>query len=122
MKKKALGIIAASAFAIAAISGPVAAQPPLGVGKPAGVGEGAPPAGIQCQQAGISTLQTLGLLSAVAKNGIEVIDPNGDSLGIVPFRTVLALHRTAPTLFQSDGVSVVVGESVVAATWCNPSK
>jgi hypothetical protein len=120
MKKKALGIIAASAFAIAAISGPVAAQPPLGVGKPAGVGEGAPPAGIQCQQAGISTLQTLGLLSAVAKNGIEVVNP---PLGVVPFRTVLALHRTSPELFQTGGVSVFVpGVGTVAATWCNAVK
>jgi hypothetical protein len=119
MKKKALGIIAASAFAIAAISGTAAAQPPLGVGKPAGVGEGAPPAGIQCQQAGISTLQSLGLLSAVAKNGIEVVELDT----IVPFRTVLALHRTQPELFQTGGVSVVVpGVGVVAATWCDTIK
>jgi hypothetical protein len=34
MKKKALGIIAASAFAIAAISGPVAAKPGIDPGAP----------------------------------------------------------------------------------------
>jgi hypothetical protein len=75
------------------------------------------PAGIACQQAGISTLQQLGLLPAVAKDGIAVV-----GVGTVPFRTVLELHRTAPELFQTGGVTVVVpGVGEVAATWCNPS-
>ena len=107
--KKVIGIIAATAFAIAAISAPAAA------GKPAGVGEGGKPAGIACQQAGIGTLQELGLLSAVAKSGIEVVD-----VGTLSVPTVLKLHRTMPELFQTGGVSVVVpGVGVVPATWCN---
>jgi len=70
---------------------------------------------VACQQAGISTLQSLGLLSAVAGGGIEVA-----GVGNVPFSQVLALHRSSPELFQTDGVSVVVrGSGVVPATWCN---
>jgi hypothetical protein len=71
--------------------------------------------GIACQQAGIGTLQTLGLLPAVAKGGIEV-----KGVGVVPFKTVLSLHRTSPELFQTGGVTVVVpGVGDVAATWCD---
>ena len=76
--------------------------------------------GIACQQAGIDTLQSLGLLSAVAKDGIEVV-----GLGNVPFETVLSLHRTTPEAFQTaddpaDQVKVVVpGIGVVDATWCD---
>ena len=82
---------------------------------PAGAGTGGKPAGVACQQAGISTLQSLGLLSAVARGGIEVVD-----VGVVPFPQVLALHRTSPELFQTGGVSVVVpGVGVVPATWCD---
>jgi len=73
------------------------------------------PAGITCQQQGISTLQALGLLPAVAKGGIEV-----DGVGVLPYRTVLELHRTMPELFQTGGVSVIVpGLGTVPATWCN---
>jgi hypothetical protein len=73
------------------------------------------PAGVACQQAGISTLQALGLLPAVAKGGIAV-----DGVGVLPYRTVLELHRTMPELFQTGGVSVVVpGLGSVPATWCD---
>lgn len=82
---------------------------------PAGTGEAGKPAGVACQQAGISTLQSLGLLPAVANGGIEVV-----GVGTVPFRDVLALHRSSPSLFQTGGVSVVVpGIGTVAATWCD---
>jgi 2-polyprenyl-6-methoxyphenol hydroxylase-like FAD-dependent oxidoreductase len=70
--------------------------------------------GIECQQAGIGTLQTLGLLPAVAKGGIEVKD-----VGVLSFQTVLSLHRTKPELFQTGGVIVIVGEDEVPATWCD---
>jgi hypothetical protein len=64
---------------------------------------------------GISTLQSLGLLSSVAKDGIGVV-----GVGKVAFKAVLSLHRTNPELFQTGGVSVVVpGVGEVAATWCD---
>jgi hypothetical protein len=70
-----------------------------------------------CMQAGIGTLQSLGLLPTVAKNGIEVV-----GVGVVRFPTVLKLHRTNPELFQTGGVSVVVpGVGEVPATWCDGS-
>lgn len=82
---------------------------------PEGAGDDGQPAGIACQQAGVSTLKSLGLLSAVARDGIEVA-----GVGTVPFSTVLELHRTSPTLFQTGGVSVVVpGVGTVPATWCD---
>ena len=85
------------------------------VGPPAGAGAGGQPAGIACQRRGISTLQSLGLLSGVARDGIEVV-----GVGNVAFKTVLSLHRTQPELFQTGGVSVVVpGVGEVAATWCD---
>jgi hypothetical protein len=88
---------------------------PAMAGPPTGAGDGGKPAGIECQQRGIGTLQGLGLLSAVAGGGIEVVD-----VGIVPFKTVLQLHRTMPELFQTGGVSVVVpGMGIVPATWCD---
>jgi hypothetical protein len=86
----------------------VSAAPPVGAGS------GAKPAGVACQQAGIGTLQSLGLLPSVAANGIEVA-----GVGVLPFATVLKLHRTDPALFQTGGVSVVVGGEEVAATWCD---
>lgn len=101
--------VLASALAMAlAIAAPAVAAPP------AGAGDGGKPAGVACQQAGIGTLQELGLLSAVAKGGIEV-----EGVGVVPFKTVLKLHRTMPQLFQTGGVSVIVGDAVVPATWCD---
>jgi 2-polyprenyl-6-methoxyphenol hydroxylase-like FAD-dependent oxidoreductase len=106
MKRKIMTGVAAAAIAVGAAAGTAAAAPPAGAGKPAG---------IACQQAGIGTLQSLGLLSAVAKGGIEVV-----GVGVVPFPTVLELHRTDPSLFQTGGVSVVVPEvGAVAATWCD---
>jgi hypothetical protein len=87
----------------------------VAAGPPAGTGAAGQPAGITCQQRGIETLQALGLLSGVAKGGIEVV-----GVGTVPFRTVLSLHRTDPASFQTGGVSVVVpGVGTVAATWCD---
>jgi 2-polyprenyl-6-methoxyphenol hydroxylase-like FAD-dependent oxidoreductase len=80
----------------------------------AGPVDAAPPKGIQCQKRGIATLNSLGLTSSVARNGIEVV-----GVGTVPFRTVLSLHRSNPELFQTGGVSVVVGDDDVPATWCN---
>lgn len=108
IKQTVIGAVAAALL--------VAGTPALAsAGPPAGAGEGGKPAGIACQQAGIGTLQELGLLSAVARGGIEVV-----SVGVVPFPEVLRLHRTQPALFQTGGVSVVVpGVGVVPATWCN---
>jgi hypothetical protein len=88
--------------------------PALAGGPPAGAGTGGKPAGIVCQQAGLSTLLSLGLLSAVAGEGIWV-----DGLGIVDFATVLELHRSMPEFFQTGGVSVIVGGETVPATWCD---
>ena len=51
----------------------------------------------------------------VARDGIEV-----KNVGVVPFETVLSLHRTSPSLFQTGGVTVVVpGLGEVPATWCD---
>jgi hypothetical protein len=109
MKRKILALVASSAIVMGLGATAAAAAPP------AGAGDGGKPAGIACQQAGIGTLQDLGLLSAVARGGIEVV-----GVGTVPFRTVLSLHRSSPELFQTGGVSVVVpGVGVVDATWCD---
>lgn len=48
-----------------------------------------------CMQFGISVLQSQGLLAAVAANGLEYPIGSGD---IVPFSTVLAIHRDDPAL------------------------
>jgi hypothetical protein len=109
MKRKILALVASSAIVIGL--GATAAE----AAPPAGAGDGGKPAGIACQQAGIGTLQDLGLLPAVARGGIEVV-----GVGVVPFRTVLSLHRSNPELFQTGGVSVVVpGVGNVPATWCD---
>jgi hypothetical protein len=111
LMKKLCTALAVGSFALGATATVAAAGPPAGAG---GAGK---PAGIACQQAGISTLQSLGLLPAVAAGGIEVV-----GLGQVPFKDVLAFHRTNPALFQTGGVSVVVpGIGTVAATWCDPA-
>jgi hypothetical protein len=107
--KKLTTSLAIGALAIGASAATAGA-----VGPPSSA-PSAVPAGIACQQQGISTLQTLGLLPAVAKGGIEVA-----GVGVLPFRTVLELHRTAPELFQTGGVSVIVpGLGSVPATWCD---
>jgi hypothetical protein len=111
--KRIIATAAAAALATIGFAGTAVAGPP------AGAGEGGKPAGIVCQQAGIGTLQDLGLLSAVAKGG-----PNGGievvGIGAVPFKDVLSLHRSNPEFFQTGGVSVVVpGVGEVAATWCD---
>ena len=105
--------LATTAVAVALTTGlatAASATPPAGAGSRDGK-----PGGVACQQAGISTLQSLGLLPAVAKGGIEVV-----GVGVVPFPTVLELHRTNPDLFKTGGVSVVVpGIGVAPATWCD---
>jgi hypothetical protein len=109
MKKKITILTTAVAMAFAL------ALPASAGGPPKGAGEGGKPAGIECQQNGIGTLQELGLLSAVAKGGIEV-----EGEGVLDFPTVLELHRTMPELFQTGGVTVVVpGVGNVPATWCD---
>ena len=109
MKRSLIAAAAATIAITAASSTAVSAGSQNGAGRASGV-----PAGIQCQQRGIATLQSIdGLLSAVAKNGIQVV-----GVGTVPFRTVLSLHRTDPSLFKTGGVSVVVpGVGAIPATW-----
>ena len=110
MKRSFFAAAAATIAITAASASAVSAGAPSGTGAGNGV-----PAGIACQQAGIGTLKSLGLLSAVARDGIEVV-----GVGTVPFRTVLSLHRSDPALFQTGGVSVVVpGVGAVPATWCD---
>ena len=108
MKSK-LTILAAMLLALTSLSANAG-------GKPAGAGDGGKPDGIACQQAGISTLQSLGLLPAVAKNGIVVV-----GIGVLDYQTVLELHRTSPELFDggNQAVSVEVpGIGPVLADWC----
>jgi hypothetical protein len=108
MKTKLLATVAAAAMLVGL------GATTAGAARPASDGKGKP-AGVACQQAGIGTLQDLGLLSAVADGGIEVV-----GVGQVPFPEVLRFHRTMPELFQTGGVSVVVpGVGVVPATWCD---
>lgn len=113
--RKRLIIIATLAALVLAIAAPAFAGPPAGAGK------AGKPAGIACQQAGIATLQGAGLLSFVAKNGIEAGTFEGDefqSLGTLPFKTVLALHRSNPELFSGGVFVVLPGGAFLEATWC----
>ncbi|MCO8128508.1 hypothetical protein NHL50_14955 [Acidimicrobiia bacterium EGI L10123] len=111
MNRKLVAAAAASCLTLGLGASAAAAGPPAGV-----PGKGVP-AGIQCQQAGISTLQTLEILDDVARDGIEVVD-----VGTLQLPTVLELHRQSPELFQTGGVTVVVpGIGDVAATWCDPA-
>ncbi len=73
----------------------VSALPALASGPPAGAGGPDKPAGIACQQFGISVLQDQGLLVSVARNGLEYPIGSGE---VLPFQTVLAVHRTNPAL------------------------
>lgn len=101
MKRKILTGVAIAAMSLGTLAGTAAAAPTA--------------QNTACQKAGLGTLQSLGLLPAVAKGGIEVV-----GVGVVDFPTVLKLHRTQPALFQNGGVSVVVpGVGTVPATWCN---
>jgi len=86
MRRLLVGMIAASLLALSAL--PAAAG-----GPPAGVGERGKPAGIACQQFGIGVLQSQGLLSSVAKDGLNF--PIGSDT-FIPFSTVLEIHRTDP--------------------------
>jgi hypothetical protein len=97
------------AMAIPAIAGP-----------PAGTGAAGMPAGIECQQAGIGTLQSLGLLSSVARTGVDT------NVGSFSFQEVLALHRSNPELFQSGTPvrilrvgSLNIGGEGLEPTWCD---
>jgi hypothetical protein len=101
MKRKVLTGLAIAALSLGAVAAPASAAPT--------------PQNTDCQRAGLGTLKSLGLLPAVAKGGIEVV-----GVGVVPFPTVLKLHRESPELFRTGGVSVVVpGVGVVPATWCD---
>jgi hypothetical protein len=73
----------------------VSSVPALAAGPPAGAGSMGKPAGVACQQFGVGVLQSQGLLAAVAANGLEYPIGSGE---IVPFRTVLEIHRTDPAL------------------------
>ncbi len=108
MMRKIAAMAATGALTLGLAAGAASAAPGGEKGKP----EAKP--NTACMQAGIGTLQSLGLLPAVAKNGIEVVD-----VGVVAFPDVLSLHRSNPELFSEGGVSVVVpGLGVVPATWC----
>ena len=104
--------VATAAIATVGFAGTAAA------GAPDGAGEGGKPAGIACQQAGISALQGLGALPTVAKNGISVADavalgvaprdglPEGITLEtVLPFSLVLADHRAG-------------SDSIFVYPWC----
>lgn len=86
MRRLFVGMFAASLLLLSAL-------PAVAAGPPAGAGEGGKPAGIACQQFGISVLQDQGLLASVAKDGLEYPIGSGD---YVPFSTVLDIHRTDP--------------------------
>jgi hypothetical protein len=88
MRRLFVGMIAASFLLISAL-------PAVAAGPPAGAGGSGQPAGIACQQFGISVLQDQGLLASVARNGLEYPIGSGD---IVKFRDVLSIHRTNPAL------------------------
>lgn len=98
MKKQIIAATAVAGLTLTAFAGTADAK-----GKPESTGK---PAGIACQQAGISALQGLNALPAVAKNGISVGDavelgvaprdglPDGVGLDtVLSFSTVLADHR-----------------------------
>ena len=95
--KRIIATGAAAALATVGFAGTAVAGPPEGAGKPAG---------IQCMQNGIGTLQDEGLLPAVAKDGLTVRAavglgvtprdglPEGVTLDtVLPFSVVLADHR-----------------------------
>jgi hypothetical protein len=84
MRRLLVGMIAASLMLVTAL-------PAVASGPPQGVGSKGKPAGIACQQFGIGVLQSQGLLSTVAKNGLEYPIGSGE---VLPFSTVLAVHRT----------------------------
>ena len=72
MKKRSTftALVAVLAFGLTL---PAAAKRDDVGGPPAGAGDRGKPLGVACQQAGIDTLQSLGLLAAVASEGIEVV-------------------------------------------------
>lgn len=99
---------------VALFASALVASPAVAVASEAPAAPGERP-NVACLQAGLGTLKSLGLLSAVAKDGIEV-----DGAGVLPLRTVLKLHLFDSELFMTGGVSVVLPDgSVVPATWCD---
>ena len=96
--KRLIATGAAASLALVGFAGAASAEP---MGKAKGK-----PAGIQCMQNGIGTLQEAGLLSAVAKDGVGIafaVDELGvgvrdgaDISGVpdpIPFSLLLADHR-----------------------------
>jgi hypothetical protein len=109
MNRKLIAAAAATCLALGLGASPASAAAPAGKGVPAG---------IQCQQKGITTLQSFGVLDDAARDGVFVVELNQT----LPFSEVLRAHRDAPELFQSGtGVTVVVpGLGVqIPATWCD---
>jgi hypothetical protein len=88
MRRLLIGMMATAVLLVSAL--PAAAS-----GPPARAGQQGKPAGITCQQFGIGVLQSQGLLAQVARNGLEY--PIG-SEEFLPFKDVLAVHRTDPAL------------------------
>lgn len=112
--RKRITTIATAVALVMAMAIPAMAAPPKGAG---GMGQ---PEGIECQLAGIGTLQALGLISAVARDGIYVVDLDTT----LDFPTVLSLHRTNPELFDGGDDAVTVrlpGVGDIKAFWCDPA-
>ena len=113
MKKKAFGILAASAFAIAAISAPAAAARPALETDDVLSGQA-------CQKAGVEVLRTIvpdtNLIPFVAQNGLNVIIDGGEETNLT-LPEVLAAHRADPGLF-ADGSLLVADLENAPATWC----
>jgi hypothetical protein len=95
--KRIIAVGAAAALATVGVAGTAVAKPAEGKGKPAG---------IQCMQNGIGTLQDAGLLPAVAKGGVDItfaveelgvgVREGADISGVpdpIPFSLLLADHR-----------------------------
>lgn len=88
MRRLLISTVAASMLLVSAL-------PAVAAGPPAGTGVKGQPAGITCQQFGISVLQDQGLLTAVAADGLEYPIGSGD---VIAFSDVLAIHRESPEI------------------------
>jgi hypothetical protein len=84
-----LTVSAAAAALLFATAAPAVAAPP------AGAGQGGKPAGVACQQFGISVLQSQGLLTTVAQDGLTWPIGSDD---VYSLSEVLAIHRNSPAL------------------------
>ncbi|MCK0116571.1 hypothetical protein BCE75_10724 [Isoptericola sp. CG 20/1183] len=85
-------IITAASAALAALT-TVGLAAGAAAAPPEGAGQGGKPAGVTCQQFGLGVLRDTGVLTAVAKDGLEYPIGSGET---IPFSTVLAIHRTDP--------------------------